>query len=118
MNDFAQNKAKKDAFLSAMASNLGNITKSCEAIGIKSRSTIYNWMQEDREFKEAIQNIDEYVLDFAENSLFKQIQEGNTAATIFYLKTKGQKRGYIEKSITKLEGDLNIPNLPNIGKRK
>ena len=33
----------------------------------------------------------------AEDQLIKQIREGNLTATIFYLKTKGQARGYIEK---------------------
>lgn len=87
--------AKKKSFIEAMKSNLGNITKACEALGI-SRQTYYNWL-EDEVFKSEIDNIGEYVLDFAEHSLFKQIQENNTTATIFYLKTKGKHRGYVEK---------------------
>lgn len=86
---------KKKSFIEAMKSNLGNITKACEALGI-SRQTYYNWL-EDEEFKSEVANIDEYVIDFAEHSLFKQIQENNTTATIFYLKTKGKHRGYVEK---------------------
>lgn len=37
-------------------------------------------------------------LDFAESELFKQIKEGNITGVIFFLKTKGKKRGYIERS--------------------
>ena len=88
--------AKKKTFIECLKQQLGNITKACEAVPI-NRQTYYNWMENDPEFKQEVENIDEYVIDFAENSLFKQIQEGNTAATIFYLKTKGKKRGYVEK---------------------
>ena len=33
----------------------------------------------------------------AESQLHKQILKGNTSATIFYLKTKGKNRGYVER---------------------
>ena len=42
----------------------------------------------------------------AESQLHKQILDGNTTATIFYLKTKGKKRGYVERQeITGVDGD-------------
>lgn len=89
-----------------MKASLGNITKACDAVKI-SRQTYYNWL-EDEEFKSEVANIDEYVIDFAEHSLFKQIQENNTTATIFYLKTKGKHRGYVEKQEIDHGGNLGI----------
>ena len=44
---------------------------------------------------EELQNV---ALDFAETKLHQRIQEGSDAATIFYLKTKGKARGYIERT--------------------
>lgn len=48
-------------------------------------------------FKKEVDDIQNIALDFAESQLHKQIQDGNTTATIFLLKTKGKKRGYIER---------------------
>ena len=42
-------------------------------------------------------DIADITLDFVESQLHQQIKDKDTAATIFYLKTKGKKRGYIEK---------------------
>jgi hypothetical protein len=39
----------KKRFLASFATT-GNITESCAAVGIKSRSTIYNWQEHDAEF--------------------------------------------------------------------
>jgi hypothetical protein len=36
-------------------------------------------------------------LDTAESALFNQIKEGNVTSIIFYLKTKGRRRGYVER---------------------
>jgi hypothetical protein len=47
--------------------------------------------------------------------LNKQIQEGSTSATIFYLKTKGKARGYQENQAIDLNtsGEINV-NFKNL----
>lgn len=39
----------------------------------------------------------EATLDLAENKLFENINDNDTTSIIFYLKTQGRKRGYVEK---------------------
>ena len=52
-----------------------------------------------------ISHIENIALDFVESQLFKNIKEGKTSEMIFYLKTKGKKRGYIERQeITGADG--------------
>ena len=88
--------ATKKALLEALEKTLGVVTSACNAVGI-NRRTFYNYLNEDAEFAEAVNDISNIALDFAESQLYKQIKEGNTTATIFYLKTKGKNRGYIER---------------------
>ena len=89
------NSIKKKAFLAKMESTLGNITASCKAANI-ARSTYYEWMEKDPKFAAAVNELAEANIDFAESCLKQQLKDGNTTATIFYLKTKGKARGYIE----------------------
>jgi hypothetical protein len=86
----------KKAILEALEKSLGVVTTAVKLVGI-SRSTFYKWIQEDQEFAKAVKEIENITLDFVESQLHKQIRDGNTPSTIFYLKTKGKKRGYYEK---------------------
>lgn len=79
-----------------MEKSLGIVSTAAKMVGI-DRSTHYKWMKDDEEYKEAIHSISESVVDFAESHLYKLIKEGNPASTIFFLKTKGKERGYIER---------------------
>lgn len=82
-----------------------NISATCSALNI-SRQTYYNWLKNDEELKREIEDSTEAVLDNVESKLLSAINDGNMTAIIFYLKTKGKKRGYIERQeITGAEGE-------------
>ena len=95
---------KKESILKALEKSLGVVTVACRKAQIP-RGTYYKWLKEDLDFANEVKDIENVALDFAESQLHKQIQENSTAATIFYLKTKGKKRGYIERQeITGADG--------------
>tara|TARA_R110002153_G_scaffold34933_4_gene104043 strand:- start:4271 stop:4651 length:381 start_codon:yes stop_codon:yes gene_type:complete len=91
-----QNPTHKKAMIQALEKSLGVVTSACKAVGI-NRSTHYEWLKTDEQYKKEVEDVENIALDFAESQLHKQISEGNTSGTIFYLKTKGKKRGYVER---------------------
>jgi len=86
----------KKKLISALAKNLGIVTAACKQSKV-SRSTFYNWYHNDNDFKIAVDDINEQTMDFVETQLHKKIKEGDTSSIIFYCKTKGKKRGYVER---------------------
>ena len=80
-----------------------NITATCDALGI-SRKTFYEWKDKKKKLAEGLEAADEAILDFAESKLVEHIQNDDVQALIFFLRTKGKKRGYVEKT----ESDVNI----------
>ena len=88
---------KKKAFLQALEKNLGIVTQTAKAVGIH-RSTYYDWIQTDPEFRDAAEEIQEVALDFVEGKLLKRINDESDTAILFYLKTKGKHRGYVERT--------------------
>ena len=97
----------KRAMLQALEKHLGIVTTACKAVDI-SRETHYRWLREDEDYKAAVDSLQDMVLDFAESQLHKQIQGGEVTSTIFYLKTKGKKRGYVERTETEVSGGMTI----------
>ena len=87
---------------------------ACKKTGV-ARSTFYQWLNEDADFKAAVEEAQEQAIDFVEGKLFQKIngvkigklddegelnvyeQPPSDTAIIFYLKTKAKKRGYIER---------------------
>lgn len=99
----AKNDITKKAMLEALEKSLGVVTSACKSVGI-SRETHYRWMREDSSYKDSVDDLANVALDFAESQLHQQIKGGNPTATIFYLKTKGKNRGYIERQEIAHEG--------------
>jgi hypothetical protein len=95
----------KKQIIDALEKSLGIVTTAVRNVGI-ARSTFYKWYSEDKEFKAQVDDIENIALDFAESQLHVQISDGIPTSTIFYLKTKGKKRGYVERTeITGVEGE-------------
>ena len=90
------NSTRKKDLLDALERSLGIVSTACEKVGV-DRKTHYNWLKDDPEYKEAVRAIEERTIDFAESHLHALIKDKNPAATIFFLKTKGKTRGYVER---------------------
>lgn len=108
----------KKRFLDVLKKSRGIISSACESVDM-SRQTYYNWLKEDPEFAEQVDEVQESMIDFVESKLMQKIngitmlgkpgesedEEDPTytlppsdTAIIFFLKTKGKKRGYVEKT--------------------
>lgn len=96
---------RQQIFLEALKKNLYVITAACEQTGIPRR-TYYDWMKYDQEFKSKVEEVEEMQIEFAETQLLKKIKEGSEKAIIFFLRTKGRKKGYGEN--LSVDGSLDI----------
>jgi len=86
----------KDTLIESLRQNMGNVTLACHFTGC-SRSTFYRYMESDEQFKKDVEDISSMAIDICEAELWKLIKEGNSTAIIFFLKTKGKVRGYVER---------------------
>ena len=108
MNKTAQHKK---AIIEALEQSLGIVTTACKKVGV-GRTTFYGWLKDDEEFAKQVKDIENVALDFAETQLHQQIKDNVPTSTIFYLKTKGKKRGYVERMETEnTNKNLDLSNL-------
>ena len=96
-------KKRKELMLQALQKTLGVVTPACKSSGVPS-STYYDWTNSDEDFKKAVDEMPALALDFAESKLHSLIQDKNPTAIIFFLKTKGKHRGYVEKQEIEHQG--------------
>ena len=98
---------KQNTMIECLERALGVVSTACKKADI-SRTTHYRWMEQE-EYAAKVREIQDVAVDFAESHLHKLIQNGNPAATIFYLKTKGKNRGYVERQeIDHTDNGLNV----------
>ena len=82
--------------IKAIREKHGNLSAAARYLGC-SRNTIARYIENYPTVKAVYDEERETLIDFAENQLFKQVQEGNITAIIFTLKTIGKSRGYVER---------------------
>lgn len=100
-------KLKQKLFITTFIKNRCMIASTCEEMGITSKC-YYEWLS-DEEFADAINDAIEKLHDRIENVLYEKIEkEKDTTSLIFWLKTKGKKRGYIEKQQLEVNGNVNV----------
>jgi len=97
-------KRLKALFLERYFKFTGNVSELCRQLKI-DRGTYYLWMKKDKEFNQAIKDEQEGLIDFVESKLFNLINGKNPTAIIFFLKTKGKSRGYVERVEQQIQGD-------------
>lgn len=81
----------KKQFPEILFNSSGFRKAACEKAGI-SRTAFYNWLKEDPEFRQAIEEVDKQLIDMAESQLLINIKKGKETSLIFYLKNKAPKK--------------------------
>jgi hypothetical protein len=95
-NTLTKTDIQKKAMIKALENTLGIVSTACSKVGI-ARQTHYEWMRLDEIYKSEVRDIKNYALDFAESQLLQCIKDKRETSIIFYLKTQGKERGYIER---------------------
>lgn len=98
----SQIEQKKIEFLAALEGTLGVVSTACNQVQIPY-SRYRKWIERDPAFKAAVAEVADITIDFVETQLFRQIQEGNAQATMFYLRTKAKQRGYVETPMLSID---------------
>lgn len=90
-----QIKQRKETLVEGLLKFRGIVTDACGFAGV-SRMMFYEYVNNDPEFAAKVEEAKDAAIDFVEGQLYKRIEEGREASTIFYLKTKAKHRGYTE----------------------
>jgi hypothetical protein len=88
-------KPDRSIIKEAIVKAFGNLSTAAKSLAIE-RATLYAWIESEG-LEEAVQEGRNKRLDFAESMLDKGMKDGNMTAIIFYLKTQGKSRGYVER---------------------
>lgn len=82
--------------IEALHETQGLLTMAARRASV-SYTTVKRYAAEFPSVAEAVLEAKESMLDFTEAKLYGKIKAGDTASILFYLKTQGKARGYIER---------------------
>lgn len=89
-----QKAQRKEDFLNAYrGGKIFSISSAAKKAGV-TRQTVWNWAQEDEDFRNKIAEIREEKIDFVEDKMWKSITAGDSSMIRFFLSTIGRRRGY------------------------
>lgn len=87
--------------IAALQASAGIYSHAAAKLGC-APNTVKNYVHRHKRVRKALDEILERNVDLAETQLLRMIRDqehrGHVAAVIFYLKTKGRDRGYIERT--------------------
>ena len=88
--------------IQALSGNVSSVAKFFRM----SRQTMHKYINDHPTVQQALEESREKMIDNVESALYSQALAGNTTAMIFFLKTQGKKRGYVERQeITGKDGE-------------
>jgi hypothetical protein len=85
----------QNQFLDVLRICRGNVGLACKQVKL-DRAEYLKWLNDDRDFRFNVMVLIEEIGDNVEDRLMQKINEGDTAAILFYCKTKLKHRGYVE----------------------
>ncbi len=96
-------KPERSVIEQAIVKAFGNLSAASKSLGV-DRVSLYKWIEQDG-LEQAVVEGRNSRLDFVEGKLDQKIDGGDTTAIIFFLKTQGKSRGYVERQeITGADG--------------
>jgi hypothetical protein len=96
-------KPERSVIEKAIVKAFGNLSAASKSLGV-DRVSLYKWIEQDG-LEQAVIEGRNSRLDFVEGKLDQKIDSGDTTAIIFFLKTQGKSRGYVERQeITGADG--------------
>lgn len=97
--------------IKAIHESKGLLTLAAAKAGV-TYWTVWKYSKDYPSVAKAVDESKESMLDLAEGKLYQEINKGNMTAIIFYLKTQGKRRGYIERS--EVTGENGAPLAPPV----
>lgn len=85
-----------DEVAAMLREHRGNLARTATALAI-SRGSLVSRVQANPPLQEIVAELRENILDKAEDNIFKEVEQGDAAASRFVLQTLGKDRGWVTR---------------------
>lgn len=89
-------KCSQASVIAALQETKGTVYLAARRLGV-SPVTVYSYVKRFKKVRQALKAARAEMLDVGELKLFQAVQNGEAWAVCFLLKTRGKKRGYVER---------------------